>query len=92
MSSKWLKKDPILRSLISSLSVHSPNQPVDQHLPVAMITSLNKVPGLLPVAPQGAAELEGPEEIVRLLEVRPHSVDLVNEVLHADDAILPKRL
>jgi hypothetical protein len=36
----------------------------------------------------GARELEGVQEVVGLLEVRPHGVDLVDEVLDADDAKL----
>lgn len=33
-------------------------------------------------------ELEGPEEVAGLLEVGANSVDLVDEVLHADNAEL----
>mmetsp|Transcript_84436 Transcript_84436/g.180867 ORF Transcript_84436/g.180867 Transcript_84436/m.180867 type:complete len:230 (-) Transcript_84436:63-752(-) len=35
-------------------------------------------------------ELEGPEEVGGLLEVRPHRIDLVDQVLHAMEAILTK--
>mmetsp|Transcript_84433 Transcript_84433/g.180858 ORF Transcript_84433/g.180858 Transcript_84433/m.180858 type:complete len:206 (-) Transcript_84433:130-747(-) len=35
-------------------------------------------------------ELEGPEEVGGLLEVRPHSVDLVDQVLHPIQAVLAK--
>mmetsp|Transcript_84432 Transcript_84432/g.180855 ORF Transcript_84432/g.180855 Transcript_84432/m.180855 type:complete len:230 (-) Transcript_84432:63-752(-) len=38
----------------------------------------------------GRGELEWPEEVGGLLEVRPHSVDLVDQVLHAMEAILAK--
>mmetsp|Transcript_91292 Transcript_91292/g.284481 ORF Transcript_91292/g.284481 Transcript_91292/m.284481 type:complete len:253 (+) Transcript_91292:179-937(+) len=40
----------------------------------------------------GGGELEGPEEVRRLLEVGAHGVDLVDEVLHAVDAVLPEGL
>jgi len=38
------------------------------------------------------AELEWPEEVCGLLEVGANSVDLVNEILNADNAILAKVL
>lgn len=38
------------------------------------------------------AELERPQEIARLLEVGAHGHDLVNQILHADDAQLAKLL
>lgn len=43
-------------------------------------------------ATSGVAELEGPEEVGGLLEVGADGVDLVDEVLHADDAELAEVL
>lgn len=40
----------------------------------------------------GARELEGPQEVVDLLEVRANSVDLVDQVLDANDAVLTEGL
>lgn len=40
----------------------------------------------------GVAELEGPEEVAGLLEVGADGVDLVDQVLHADDAVLAEVL
>lgn len=40
----------------------------------------------------GRAELERPEEVGHLLEVGSHGVDLVDDVFHADDAVLPEAL
>ncbi len=37
-----------------------------------------------------ALELEGPEEVIGLLEVGPAGPDLVDQVLDADDAVLPE--
>jgi hypothetical protein len=51
---------------------------------------VQKLPG--PEAAVGVAELEGPEEVARLLEVGADGVDLVDEVLHADDAELAEVL
>lgn len=43
-------------------------------------------------AASGVGELEGPEEVGGLLEVGADGVDLVDEILHADDAVLAEVL
>jgi len=43
-------------------------------------------------SPGGVAELEWPEEVAGLLEVGAASEDLVDQVLHADDAVLAEVL
>lgn len=40
-----------------------------------------------PEASVRVAQLEGPEEVARLLEVGAHGVDLVDEILHAHDPV-----
>lgn len=40
----------------------------------------------------GVGQLEGPEEVVGLLEVGADGVDLVDQILHADDAVLAEVL
>jgi hypothetical protein len=40
----------------------------------------------------GVAELEGPQEVGSLLEVGANIDDLVDEILHADDAVLAEVL
>lgn len=40
----------------------------------------------------GVTELEGPEEITRLLEIGADGKDLVDQVFHADDAKLAQRI
>ena len=58
-------------------------------LPITQITTLNEVLELPRMPPTGGiAQLERPEEVVRLLEVGPNGKDLVDQVLHAHDAIL----
>ena len=57
--------------------------------PNGLLTSLGEMMlSLLGESSQGRGQLEGPEEVVRLLEVRAASVDLVNQILRADDAEL----
>lgn len=61
--------------------------------PVAEVTTFHKVLELpRPEATRRVTELERPQEVARLLEVGADSVDLVNQVLHADDAVLTKMI
>ncbi len=72
--------------------VHSSHEPVDEDLSVAMVTPLDEVPSLLPEATTGRAELERPHKVVGLLEMGPHREELMDQVLHANDAIPTKSL
>lgn len=65
---------------------HQLNKTVDLGATLAGVTTLVEVEQLLSEAAVGVRQLERPEEVVRLLEVRAHRVDLVNKVLSADDA------
>jgi hypothetical protein len=62
-------------------------------LAVAKVTTLDEVLELAGAeATVGVAELEGPQEVGSLLEVGADSVDLVDEILHTDDAVLTEVL
>jgi len=62
-------------------------------LAVAKISTLDEVLEFAGTeATSGVAELEGPEEVGGLLEVRADSKDLMNEILHADDTELAEVL
>lgn len=77
----------------SPILVHLPDQSVDVLLPVAKITTLDEVLELPRAEATGwVTQLEGPEEVAGLLEVGADGVDLVDEVLHADDAMLAQFL
>lgn len=67
--------------------VHPPDHSVDLILPVASVTSLHKVCGLLVHTTAGWRQLEGPQEVVGGLEVLSNCVNLMDEVLNTDDAI-----
>ena len=69
---------------------HATDKVVDLVLTVAGIATHNETVTLLDKTTARGVELEGPEEGVGLLEVRANSVDLVDKVLHADDAVLAK--
>jgi hypothetical protein len=62
-------------------------------LAVAKVTTLDEVLELAGAeATGGRGQLEGPEEVGGLLEVGADGVDLVDEVLNADDAVLAEVL
>lgn len=73
--------------------VHLADESVDVVLTVTSVTTLDEVLDLAGVeATSGVGELEGPEEVVGLLEVGADGVDLVDQVLHADNAVLAELL
>lgn len=73
--------------------VHLADESVDVLLTVAKITTLNEVLELAGAeTTSGVAELEGPQEVGGLLEVGADGVDLVDEILHADNAVLAEVL
>jgi hypothetical protein len=73
--------------------VHLADEGVDVLLTVAKVTTLDVVLELAGTeATSGVGELEGPEEVGGLLEVGANGVDLVDQVLHADNAVLGKVL
>lgn len=72
--------------------VHLADESVDLVLTVTKVTTLNEVAELASAETTGwVGELEWPEEVGGLLEVWSDSEDLVDEILHADDAVLAER-
>jgi len=67
---------------------HLGDESVHEELTVTGLAALVESLALLSLATLGRAELERPQEVVGLTEVRADSVDLVNEVLHAHDVVL----
>jgi len=73
--------------------VHAGNEGRDLLLAVAKVTTLDEVVELALVeATERVGELEGPEEVGGLLEVGADGEDLVDQVLHADNAVLAEVL
>jgi len=69
--------------------IHLLDKLVDELFPVAKVTALNEVLELARLETTSwVRELEWPQEVGSLLEVGTNSVDFVNQVLHADDAVL----
>ena len=77
----------------NSSLVHLANKLVDVTLTVTMITTLD-IMEELPRAPAAGriGELEWPEEVGSLLEVRTGGEDLVYEVFDAENIVLPEGL
>jgi len=72
-----------------SLLVHLLDQSIDVLLPVTKITTLDVVLELASAeAAIGVGQLEGPQEVVCLLEVGSDCEDLMDQVFNADNAIL----
>lgn len=72
--------------------VHFANKLIDLVLSVSMITSLNKVRGHLAEATLWRTEFHWPQEVVGFLKVLTHCVNLVDEILNADDTTLAQLL
>jgi hypothetical protein len=74
---------------ISHHLVHLLDESVDVLLSIAQVTTLDEVEELPLVEATGwVGQLEWPEEVASLLEVGSDGEDLVDQVLHADDAEL----
>jgi hypothetical protein len=74
-------------------SIHLPDQFVDLVLAVAQVSALDKVLELpLTEAAGWAVQLEGPQEVRGLLEVGADGVNLVDQILHTDHAVLAEIL
>ena len=84
---------PKLQPANSTTLVHLADQSVDVLLAVTQVTTLDEVLELPGVeATGGVAQLEGPQEVGGLLEVGADRVDLVDEILNADDTVLAEVL
>ena len=82
----------IMQQARQSDSVHSADQLIDQLLSVTVVTTLNKMPCLLSEPATSVTQLEWPQEIISLLEMRAHCDDLVKQIFDADDPVLPESL
>ena len=82
----------LLYFILYKALVHFANKLIDLVLSVSMVTTLNKVRGNLAEATPGRTELHGPQAVVGFLKVLAHWVDLMDEILNADDTILAQLL
>lgn len=86
-------KPPTKPSTSSERLVHLSDESVDLVLTVTQVTALDEVAELAVVeAAIRVGQREGPQEVGGLLEVGADGVDLVDEILHAHDAVLAEVL
>lgn len=79
-------------ALYSVCSQHAPHDLADQAPAVAVVALLHEVPLLHSEAALRVAQFERPQKVRRRAEVLPRGVDLVHQVLDADDSLLAQRL
>ena len=68
--------------------VHPSNKAVDTVFPVAGISTFCKMSGLIVHFTSWRRPFEGPQEVVCFFETFSNSIDHMNQVLLADDAIV----
>ena len=67
------------------------NKLVDLVFPLASISTFYKISGLFLPSTLWKRQFEGPQEVVCSFEIICKSLDLLNQTLHANDAIFAKR-
>merc|ERR1712180_122208 len=65
--------------------IHLSHHLVDEVFPVSVITTLHEVVCLHPHSTCRTTQLEGPQEVVRLLEILTYCENLVDQILNTDD-------
>lgn len=65
---------------------HAPQKVVNFVLAATKVTAVNKVVVLLSPTAVWCVQLEVPQEVIGLLEMRSNGDDLVDQILHTNDA------
>ena len=86
-----LLTDQITKITLVDTLVHPSNKPVELVFPVASISTFYKMGGLFLHSASWRREFKGPQEVVCFFETFFNGIDLMNQILHADDSIFPKR-
>jgi len=71
---------------------HSGNQSVDLFFPVTPVSTLLEGVSLVTESALRGVQLEAPQEVVGLLEVRTNGVEFVDQIFNADDTELSETL
>ena len=82
-----LLMDQITKIILVDTLVH----PVDLVFPVASISTFYKMGGLFLHSTSWRRQFKGPQEVVCFFETFSNCIDLMNQILHADDSVFPKR-
>ena len=83
--------DQITKIILVDTLVHPSNKPVDLVFPVASISTFYKMVGLFLHSTSWRSQFKGPQEVVCFLETFSNGTYLMNQILHADDSVFPKR-
>ena len=86
-----LLTDHITKMILVDTLVHPSNKLVALVFPVASISTFYKMDGLFLHSTSWRRQFKGSQEVVCFFETFSNSTDLMNQILHADDAIFTKR-
>ena len=87
-----LLTDQITKIILVDTLVHPSKKPVDLVFPIASISTFYKMGGLFLHSTLWRRQFKGPQEVVCFFEMFSNGIDLMNQILHADDSVFPKRL
>ena len=90
-SNRCLLTDQIAKIIMVDTLVHPSNKPVDLVFPVASISTFYKMGGLFLHSSSWRRQFKGSQEAACFFETFSN-IDVMNHILHTDDAIFPKRL
>ena len=86
-----LLTDQITKIILVDTLVNPSNKPVDLVFPVGSISTFYKMGGLFLHSTSWKRQFKGPQEVACFFEMFSNGIDLINQILHADDSIFPKR-
>ena len=81
----------ITKIILVDTLVYPSNKPVDLVFPVVSISTFYKMGGLFLHSTSWRRQFKGPQEVVCFFETFSNGIDLMNQILRADDSIFPKR-
>ena len=85
-----LLTDQTAKIILVDTLVHPSNKPVDLVFPVASISTFYKMGGHF-LHSTWWRQFKGPQEVVCFFETFSNGIDLMNQILLADDSVFPKR-
>ena len=87
-----LLTDQITKIILVETLVHSSNKPVDLVFPVASISTFYKMGGLFLHSTSWRRQFKGSQEVVGFFEMFSNSIDLMSQILHADDSVISQEI
>ena len=84
--------DQITNIIMVGTLVHPSNKPIDLVFPVASIFTFYKMGGLFLHSISWIRQFKGPQKVVCFFETFSSGIDLMNQILHADNAIISQEI